>query len=67
MKNLHHKFSLLVSLLAAIALFGCSPMIRSNAPSNPVALPIELSPTIEQIEANGITIAYESYGSPLID
>ena len=64
MKNLHHKFSLLVSLLAAIALFGCSPMIRSNAPSNPVALPIELSPTIEQIEANGITIAYESYGSP---
>ena len=64
MKNLHHKFSLLVSLLAAIALFGCSPMIRSNTPSNPVALPIELSPTIEQIEANGITIAYESFGSP---
>ena len=64
MKNLHHKFSLLVSLLAAIALFGCSPVIRSNAPSNPVALPTELSPTIGQVEANGITIAYESFGSP---
>jgi pimeloyl-ACP methyl ester carboxylesterase len=70
--NIHtHKVSLLGGLLVVGAIFGCSRTLEeSSSPpvsSEPVAKPPALDSSVipvrkGQVKANGITIAYESFG-----
>src|SRR5262245_47065443 len=71
MKTLAHNVLLLAALLSAGALLGCSrPPDNSPEPpvsSGPVAKPpssdsAEIPVSKGQVKANGITIAYESFG-----
>src|SRR5262249_36578345 len=63
MRTLAHNTYLLFGLLAAGALFGCS-----RRPDSGPAPPISSEPSVGipvskgQVKANGITIAYESFG-----
>jgi pimeloyl-ACP methyl ester carboxylesterase len=60
--NRFYRCSQVILLSTAAFLMGCMP-IRPIAPATPAATIPPLEPAAGQVEANGITLAYESFGS----
>jgi pimeloyl-ACP methyl ester carboxylesterase len=62
MNLLQTKPGFLVILVAFFLMTGCAP-IQADAALSPLAVePDAMTPTAGEVQANGITLAYESYG-----
>lgn len=61
--NYFYKLSFLPLLFTICLLGGCAPL-RVPASTSPQSTNAALKPTTGQVKANGMTIAYESFGAP---
>lgn len=58
-----HKTAALAALIVMGLLYGCAPVTSDQAPSPLASAPsAELTPDAGQVQVNGVTIAYESFG-----